>query len=392
MAYKALQDLTTERQEYDFTEEIGKLDSKISPLTVLTNQIGKRGVLKAVKHYWYHEEMDNRWDVLVGAQAAATTILTVTNYAYFHKWDVCTIPETTWFGICNEDTIDDTDVEFIKLASGTGAATTGENVLILGPAIEEGSPGVDAYQGTVTALWNVTTTLQRTWSVTREMQENAINGGDELARLQNKKMRELARDIELHLWHGERFSGSTGVTAVKYLNLNGGLLYFLINASGDGNANTTEATTLTEATWQAFLAEEFKYVDTCYVFMSEIIQRCVDNWARGKLQMAPESKIYGLNITEYPMTGKRALLIDARRVLEDGAASTLTDFGGYAVALDLSDIKLLWYPNQTPKLTTHVETAKQALNRREDASQCQFTIEVGDSKRHAVLKGVTTIG
>lgn len=390
MAYKALEDLTTERQEYDFTEEIHKLDTKISPLTVLTNQIGKRGTTKGVRHYWYHEEMDNRWDVLVGEQAAATTILTVTNYARFHKWDVCFIPETTWMGICNEDTIDDTDVEFVKLVSGSGAATTGENVLILGPAIEEGSPGVDAYQGTVTALYNYTSTIQRAWSVTREVQDNAIHGGDELARLQNKKMREMARDIELYLWHNERYL-STGVTGTKNLSLNGGLIYFL-TGSGDGAANTTSATTLTEATWQAFLAEEFKYVDTCYVFMSELIQRCMDNWSRGKLRLAPESKTYGMNITEYVMTGKRALLIDARRVLEDGAATTLTDFGGYAVALDLSDIKLLWYPGQEPKMTTHVETEKQRLNRREDASQCQFTLEVGDSKRHAVLSGVTTIG
>lgn len=389
MAYKALEDLTTERQEYDFTEQIHKLDSKIDPLTVLTNQIGKRSTTKGVVHYWYHEEMDNRWDTVNEEQALDTTILTVDNYARFHKWDVCFIPETTWMGVCNDGSLDAT-VEFVKLASGSGAATDGENVLIMGPAIEEGSPGVTAYQGTVTALYNLTSTIQRAWSVTREVQQNAIHGGDELARLQNKKMRELARDIELFLWHNERYQ-STGVTGTKNLSLNGGLIYYL-TGSGDGNANTTSATTLTEATWQAFLAEEFTYVDECWVFMSEIVQRCVDNWARGKLRLAPESKTYGLNITEYPMTGKRALLIDARRVLEDGADSTLTDFGGYAVALDLSDITLLWYPGQEPKLTTHLETAKQALNRREDGAQAQFTIEVGDSKRHAVLSGVTTIG
>lgn len=391
MAYKALEDLTTERQEYDFTEEIHKLDTKISPLTVLTNQIGKRGTTEGVIHYWYHEEMDNRWDTVAGAQALDTTILTVDNYARFHKWDVVFCPETTWMGICNDATgPNNTTVEFVLLAEGSGTITDGENVLILGPAIEEGSPGVTAYQGTVSALWNVTTTLQRAWSVTREVRDNAIHGGDELARLQNKKMRELARDIELHLWHGERYQ-STGVTGTKNLSLNGGLIYYL-TGSGDGNANTTSATTLTEATWQAFLAEEFKYVDTCYVFMSELVQRALDNWSRGKLRLAPESKTYGMNITEYVMTGKRALLIDARRVLEDGADAAKTDFGGYAVALDLSDIKLLWYPGQEPKLYTHLETAKESLNRREDGNQAQFTIEVGDSKRHAVLSNVTTIG
>ncbi len=388
MAYKALEDLTTERQEYDFTEVIHKLDTKISPLTVLTNQIGKRGTTKGVIHYWYHEELDNRWDTINGTPTASSVVVTVDNYTYFHKWDVCQIPETTWFGICT--TASDATLDFILLQAGSGTVTNGENIQILGPAIEEGSPGVDAYQGTVTALYNVTTTLQRAWSVTREMEKNAIHGGDELARLQNKKMREQARDIELNLWHGERYQ-STGVTGTKNLSLNGGLIYYL-TGSGDGNANTTSATTLTEPTWQAFLAEEFKYVDTCYVFMSELIQRAVDNWARGKLQMAPESKVYGLNITEYPMTGKRALLIDARRVLEDGADAAKTDFGGYAVALDLSDIQLLWYPDMQPKLFTHVETEKQRLNRREDANQAQFTIEVGDSKRHSVLSGVTTIG
>ncbi len=391
MAYKALADLTTERQEYDFTEAINKLDTKISPLTVLTNQIGKRGVTKGQQHYWYQEELDNRWDTVNGEQATSTTILTVDNYARFHKWDVCFVPETTWMGICNDSTgPNNSTVEFVLLAAGSGAITDGENVQILGPAIEEGSPGVDAYQGTVTARYNYTTTLQRTWSVTREVQKNAIHGGDELERLTNKKMREQARDIELHLWHNERYL-STGVTGTKNLSLNGGLIYYL-TGNGDGAANTTSASTLTEATWQAFLAEEFTYVDTCYVFMSELISRCVDNWSRGKLRLAPESKVYGMNITEYVMAGKRALLVDARRVLENGADAALTDFGGYAVALDLDDIKLLWYPDQTPKLTTHVETAKQALNRREDANQCQFTLEVGNAKNHAVLSGVTTIG
>lgn len=389
MAYKALADLASERQEYDFTEEIGKLDTKISPLTVLTNQIGKRGVTKGVVHYWYHEELDNRWDTIHTTATQASTVVTVDNHARFHKWDVCYIPETTWMGIVDDDSIA-AAVEFNLLAEGSGTASDGENILIMGPAIEEGSPGVDAYQGSVTALYNYTSTIQRAWSVTREVQANAIHGGDELARLQNKKMRELAVDIEKYLWFNERYQ-STGVTGIENMSLNGGLFYFL-TGTGGSDAHTTSATTLTEATWQAFLAEEFTYVDTCYVLCSEIVQRAIDNWSRGKLQMAPESKVYGLNITEYPMTGKRALLIDARRVLENGADAAETDFGGYAVALDLSDIKLLWYPDQTPKLTTHVETAKQALNRREDAAQCQFTLEVGESKRHAILSGVTTIG
>jgi hypothetical protein len=389
MAYKALEDLTTERQEYDFTEDIHKLDAKIDPLTVLTNQIGKRGTTTGVVHYWYHEELDNRWDTINGTPASNSTVITVDNYSRFHKWDVCTIPETTWFGICNDDSLDAT-VEFIVLQNGSGTVTDGENILIMGPAIEEGSPGADPYQGAVTGLYNVTSTIQRPFSVTREMEDNAIHGGNELARLQNKKGRELARDIELYLWHNERYQ-STGVTGTKNLSLNGGIFYYL-TGSGDGNANTTSATTLTEATWQTFLSGEFTYVDECWVFMSEIIQRAVDNWARGKLRLAPESKEYGLKITEYPMTGKRALLIDARRILEDGADADKTDFGGHAVALDLSDIKLLWYPGGEPKLNTHIETAKQSLNRREDAYQAQFTIEVGDSKRHSVLSGVSAIG
>ena len=56
---KELKNLTTDREIYDFTEEVNKLDAKINPLTVLTNQIGKRGSIDGVKHVWYQEELDN---------------------------------------------------------------------------------------------------------------------------------------------------------------------------------------------------------------------------------------------------------------------------------------------------------------------------------------------
>lgn len=393
MAYKELSDLASEREEYDFTEEINKLDAKINPLTVLTNQVKRRGTVDAVTHYWYQEELDNRWDTINGTPASDSTVVTVDNYARFHKWDVAYIPETGWTGICDDDSID-ADVEFNVIADGSGAVTDGENILIMGPAIEEGSPGVDAYQGSVSAIYNYTTTLQRSFSITRETEVNAKHGEDELARLQNKKGRKHARDIEYHLWFGTRLASATtvGVTGSAYFRTNGGLFYYL-TGSGDGNAtNTNIGGALTESAFQTWLFDGFKYTDTLYLFCGEYGLQCIDNWARGKLQMVPKDKSYGLNISQYPLAGRMAYIIDATRLLEAGADADKTDYEGYIVALDLSDIKFFWYTNQATKLYTHVETAKQAPNRREDMYQSQFTLEVGNSKRHAIAYGITGVG
>lgn len=396
MAMKELADLTTERLEYDFTEEVNKLDAKINPLTVLTNQIEKRGTVDSVIHYWYQEELDNRWDTLGATLATNGATVTVSNYARFHKWDVFKIPETGWVGIIS-GTVSDATLDCTVINAGSGEATSGENVLIMGPAIEEGSDGVTAYQGSLTPQFNYTSTLQRTFKVTRETMKNAMHGGDELPRLQNKKGREFARDIEYHLWHGMRDSDSSGVTGNSAQRWNGGLLYYMKDigntTSPDGEATDTNiGGALTESAFQSWLFDCFKYNDTLYLFCGEYGLQAIDNWARGKLKMVPSDKSYGLNITEYPLAGRMAYIVDATRVLEQGAASAGTDYDGYIFALDLSDIKFFWYVDQAVSLHTNLQTAKQSLNQREDGYQCQFTIEMGNAKKHGIARGITGVG
>ena len=294
MAFKELNDLATDRQIYSFDEDINKLDAKINPLTVLTNQIGKRGSINGVERVWYQEELDNRWDTLAAeltstSAAAATCTMSVTTGSRFHKWDVVKVPECGYVGILSAApsatgaaTITLAAVETVT-AAGSSGSDSGENLLIMGPAIEEGSDGVDAYQGNLTRLYNYTTTLQRAFSVSRETMVNALHGGDELVRLQNKKGRESARDMEFHLWHGARYAATGVVEGNAYQRYNGGIFWYL-TGDGDGNAtNTNIGGALTESAFQAWLFDCFKYTDTLYLFCGEYGLQCMDNWARGKL-------------------------------------------------------------------------------------------------------------
>ena len=397
---KELKNLVTDREEYDFTEEVNKLDAKINPLTVLTNQIGKRGSISAVKKVWYQEELDNRWDVLGGSKTAGVSgtadTVTCTNYTRFHKWDVLKIPETGYVGIVTA-AASSTTLTTMCIGAGSGTATSGENIIIMGPAIQEGSAGVTAYQGALTEIYNLTTTLQRGFKVSREVMVNAMHGGDELARLQNKKGREAARDLEMHLWHGirkELVQTSLAETTAGYQRWNGGIFYYLKTVgavTGDGNAtNTNIGGALTESALQSWLFDCFKYTDTLYLFCGEFGLQAIDNWARGKLNMVPKDKSYGLNITEYPLAGRMAYIVDATRVLEDSTGTT--DYDGYIVALDLADIKFYWYKGEEMKLHTAVQPAKEGLNQREDIYQGQFTLEVGNAKRHGIAYGISSVG
>jgi len=392
--YKQLSDLTTERLEMDFTEEINKLDAKINPLTVLTNQIKSRGTTNSVYHYWYQEELDNRWDTVNTADTGASYI-TVYNSGRFHKWDVLYIPEEGSILIATGAPSAGKSIAVTEIATGTANSDDGDNILVLGPSIEEGSGGVDAYQGDLTPRSNYTVTLQRTFGVTREQQVNAMHGGNELARLTNKKGREHARDIELHLWWGVRDLDATGpVTgdAAYAHRWMGGLQYFL-TGGGDGNCTNTNADgALTEAELQGWLYDCFKYTDTLYLFCGEYGLQCFDNWARGKLKMVPSDRSYGLNITEYPLSGRMAYIVDASRILEAGPQSGGTDFSDEIWALDLADIKFLWYTGGGTKLTTNVQNPKAGVNRREDLYQSQFTLEVGNAKRHGRMYGITGVG
>lgn len=396
MAMKQLSDLTTEREEYDFTEEVNKLDAKINPLTVLTNRIGKRGSVDSTVHYWYQEELDARWDTLGATLASDGATVTVSTYARFHKWDVFKIPETGWVGIIS-GAVADATLDCTVINAGSGEATSGENVLIMGPSIEEGSGGVTAYQGNLTPQYNYTSTLQRTFKVSREVMKNAIHGGEELPRLQNKKGREFARDLEYYLWHSMRDTDSTGVTGTSAQKWNGGLFYYMKDVgnatSPDGESiNTNIGGALTESAFQSWLFDCFKYTDILYLFCGEYGLQAVDNWSRGKLQMVPKDKSYGLNITEYPLAGRMAYIVDATRVLEHGAATAGTHYNGYIVALDLADIKFFWYTGEEMKLHTNLQTAKESLNQREDGYQAQFTVEMGNAKRAGIAYGITGVG
>ena len=108
--------------------------------------------------------------------------------------------------------------------------------------------------------------------------------------------------------------------------------------------------------------------------------------------MVPKDKSYGLNITEYPLSGRMAYIVDATRVLEQGAATAGADYDGYIVALDLADIKFFWYAGEEMKLHTAIQNAKPGLNKREDIYQGQFTLQVGNSKRHGIAYGITGVG
>lgn len=108
--------------------------------------------------------------------------------------------------------------------------------------------------------------------------------------------------------------------------------------------------------------------------------------------MVPSDKSYGLNISQYPLAGRMAYIVDATRVLEQGAASAGADYDGYIVALDLADIKFFWYAGEEMALHTAIQNAKPGLNRREDAYQGQFSLEVGNAKRHAIAYGITGVG
>lgn len=401
MAMKELADISgagDQRLIYDFTEEINKLDAKINPLTVLTNQMPKRGSIDSVNHYWYQEELDARWDVLADEPTASDTDFQCTTYGRFHKWDVVKIPETGYVAIVTTaPTASDATVTVTVINDGSDTATLGENILIMGPSIAEGSDGVDAYQGNLVQQFNYTTTLQRTFKVTREVMKNAMHGGNELERLHNKKGREFARDLEYFLWHGIRHLDTSGpITTTQAHRWNGGLLYYMKDVGGadspDGESTDTDINgALTESAFQSWLFDAFKYTDTLYLFCGKYGLQAIDNWARGKLRMLPSDRSYGLNITEYPLAGRMAYIIDATRVLE-ASPSGETDYEGTIVALDLADIKFFWYVDQSVKLYTNLQTAKQSLNQREDGYQAQFTIEMGNAKRHAICDGITGVG
>lgn len=392
-AQKLVSEVTSDRLIIDMADEIEQLDPNAGPLTLLLRKLNSAPCTQE-KIEWMEEELEDRWDTCKTTQTV-TTALNVCSTANWHQWDIGICPLSGFKFIVKSvvDTIYTLDT--LELDAGVVVSTSvasGDNILKLGNALDEGGEAVTPYEGTVSTVTNLVQIFEQSWQVSESLLHSALHGGDELARLTANKRIEHERDVEGILFFGERATTTTGYESqVGPVNLMGGVEYFL-NATSSGAQVTDVAGSLSESTWMGWLADLYEYQSDKprYVFSSALLLRALSSWAGGKLKMVPSDKTYGIAINEYlhPF-GAPCYLINNRRLLSYGETATKLGYEGYNFGLCLDELKLRYQEGLNTQIKTNIQDV--GSRRRRDKITTYLSLEVRLPEVHGILHGITGI-
>jgi len=389
-AQKLVSEVTTDRLIIDMADDIEHLDPDAGKLTLLLRKLNSKPATQE-KVEWMESELEDRKDTVATTQNSTTT-LGVTDSTVWHKYDIGIIPLTGYKFIVSSASA--ASLPTVQLDAGSATtATSGQNIFKLSNGMDEGSEAITPYEGTVTTVTNMVQIFNQSWQVSKSLQNSSLYGGDELARLTGEKRVEHERDIEGALFFGERQDSLSGIdSAIGAMNLLGGAEFFIF-ASSSGAQTTNVAGSVTESTWNTWLADLYTYQSEKprYIFASFYLLKALSQWAGGKLNMLPSDRTYGISIAQYRHPfGADAYILNSRRELDYGETTTNVGYEGYNFGLCLDFLKLR--PQQN--LNTQVETNIQnpGAKRRMDQITTYLSLEMRLPELHGGLYGITGIG
>jgi len=371
-------DTTGVSMKIDMADVIYQIDDEKgnrSPLTALLARMQKK-VATNPKFQWLEDEMTPRWDQVNGSVTAGSATVVVDNGSYFRIGDLVKVPGTG-------EVLEVTDISTNTLtitrsvgdANGTAAGNLADNapLVIIGNANAEGASKRALLTTPLQEKYNYTQIIRTPFGVTETFQASDSYGGNGLDYERKKHALEHRVDIERNLLFGERAINTGGAHPKRYT---GGLLYFLqtnvVDASG----------TLTEVEFESFLETGFSYGATKKIlFASPKIISAINYWAKGKLNMFPKDKTYGIAAMQYLSAHGEVVVV--RHNLLEGAT-----YGGYGLLVDLDYVKYRPLNGRDTKLITNIQNPGD--DQIMDEYKTEVGLEVNVEKAHAVLYGVNS--
>jgi len=388
-AQKLVSELTTDRLKIDMADDIEQLEPSAAQLTLLLRKLNSKPCTQETVE-WQEAELEDSLDTIATTQNSTTTI-GVTDSTVWHKWDIGIVPLTGFKFIVS--TASAAALPIVQLDAGTATtATAGQNIFRLGNALDEGGDAIDPVEGTPVTVTNMVQIFEKSWQVSESLDNSDVFGGGERARLTAQKRIDHEAEIERVLFFGERADSLAGINgAIAAPNLLGGAEFY-INASSSGATSTNVAGSLSESTWVGFLADLYTYhmEKPRYIFASEWLMRALSSWAGGKLKMVPKDRTYGIAIDEYihPF-GAPCYIINNRRVLKNGEATSNVGYEGYNFGLCLELMKLRPQQNLNTKLIPNIENP--GARRVMDKIITYLSLEMRLPECHGILYGVTGV-
>ena len=365
--------INQDRRVVDMAKKIALLEPNAAPLTVLMKQMsGKAKVTKNPEYKNLVDELAPKWDQVNGsvANGSATTI-NVDNGTYFSVNDVVDVPST---GEQFLVTAISTNALTVTRGWGTTTATSiadNAKLRIVANASAEGDSAPTAKTETTTTITNYTQIIQTPFGVTGTQDASELYGGKDMVYLAKKYGIEHKKAIESAFLLGEKKEDTTGAQPKRFTaGLNSLVTTNVTDAGG----------TLTEAEFEAFMRDAFRYGSSRKALVaSPLLISAINSWAAGKLETVSSDKTYGIDVTKY-LTGHGSVNLIKHNLLEE-------DYAGMGFVVDMGTIGYRFLAGRDTHLKTNIQ------NNDSDSRKDEYLSEVGfyltQEKANAKMTGIT---
>lgn len=368
----------------DMADKIALLQPSKAPLLrLLSGGTDKRAALRSVACYnskfdWLEDDLQPEWDAInYGAgYASGDTSIVVDNGAYFAAGDNVAVPRTgeVFF-------ISSVSSNTLTVIRGDTAAALVDNdpLLIIGNANQEGATSPALKTILETEAYNYTQIFRTPFGVTGTLKASKTYGGSDLAYTRAKKAIEHAVDIEKAFLFGRRNQTVSGVTHPR--RATGGLLQFISTYN-----QQTGYADLDEDEFNSWLKDLLFYgSDKKVVLCSGTVLAALNAYARDAIRLNETlTKKFGINISEYFCPFGLVYLVYHKKL-------TGTTYGGYAIGVDMENVRRRFLNANGENRDTKLKTNIQANNAdsEEDEYITETGIEVKLPATHGTLTGIT---
>jgi hypothetical protein len=289
-------DIQGNRTHVDVREQIAELQSREGPLTLLTRRAETNSTEKPS---FSHFESDLRAATIAPDASVAsgdgTISISSDDALAVHDNMVLFSPDThERMRVTNVDrTSDNIDVERGLGSSSAGSYSSGDTLVIIGNAEQEGANAPEEINAGLTEVENYTQIFRHSWSVTGTTAATVLDAGNpEWDRLSRQKSEEHARAIEHAMFFGVKRVDLSGENPRRYT---GGLMEHI-----GSHVNDLGGSAITEDGLDAWAEKIFQYGrDRKFVMAGSNFINSVNKFARDDIQTRSGDDTFGLRVGTY---------------------------------------------------------------------------------------------
>lgn len=373
--------VTSGRVVIDMSEIVKRVDEDIAPFTKIVSTLDFKPA-HAEKFEFLQADDFDAYVTIGTAAAAGTSIYTVSgdyvkltknmilrNKRNGEQYIVTATPTSTTVGVKPN----------WPTCSGGAATVVGDQLLILGTAMEYGSTIPDYTSVEPAADYNYVQMMRRSWKVAGRITASQLYGPDALQFASDMNIREFLKQRERALCFGTRARISATTSGMpETTTTTGGIKYFMDAAGSDCTQRDFSNTACTKSEFNSFLRDAFTYGDSQKIMICGWnIMAIIEGWANGKLQVMNGATELKLNIRRYECA------FGVLDIVPHRAMETEWGMSGEAWILQLDKLVRRGLPGRSDMALVTTRGSDQLQAEGEDAVVQAIGIEDGLEFRNA---------